>query len=93
MGYTTLKLCSNGGAFEAVPRPRVTVDLPRARVDLEARGIPVVDARVMLIVGMRPELTIGRDGRVVIKTRDATEAERVFGELARIIGLEVDRPA
>ena len=89
MGYTTLKLCSNGGAFEAVPRPRVTVDHARARRELEGKGVPVVDARVMLIVGLTPELTIGRDGRVVIKTRDPAEAERVFGELAGILGLDL----
>ncbi|MGI0131988.1 MAG: hypothetical protein ACREDK_02665 [Thermoplasmata archaeon] len=88
MGYTTLKLCSNGGAFEATPRPRLMVDLEKARRDLTAKGVSVVDARVMLIVSLVPELTLGRDGRVVIKTRDATAAERAFQELAAIVGLD-----
>ena len=90
MGYSTLKLCSNGGAFEAVPRPRVTVDLEDAKRRLEAKGVPVIDARVMLIVRLEKELTLGRDGRVMIKTRDSAEADRLFGELAGVIGLPTE---
>jgi hypothetical protein len=90
MGYTTLQLCSNGGAFEAVPRPRVVVNLADARAKLAAHGVEVVDARVMLIARMSREVTLGRDGRVVIKTRDPAEAKRVFDELAKVIGLPRD---
>ena len=87
MGYTSLKVCSSGGAFEAVPQPRLALDLAEARRRLETARVPVIDARVMLIVRLEREVTLGRDGRVLIKTRDAAEAERVLGRLQELVGL------
>jgi hypothetical protein len=78
--YSTARLCSGGGAFEAVPRPRVALDLARAKAQLEEGGVPVVDARVLLLVRLRCEATF--------KTRDPAEAEVVLEELCRRLGLE-----
>jgi hypothetical protein len=81
MGYEALRLCSGGGGFEAVPRPRAATDLLRLRREFEARSIPVTDARVMLIARMQQEVTIARDGRVLIKSRTSDEAAAIWAEL------------
>lgn len=81
MGYYALRLCAGGGAFEAVPAPRLALDLRRAKGTLESHDIPVVDARVMLIAHVGKEVTLSRDGRVLIKTRDSQEAQSIFERL------------
>lgn len=85
MTYSQLQLCSGGGAFEAVPRPRRTVDLVRIKARLTEHRIDVVDARVMLIVRMERELTVSRDGRVLIKSRDPAEAGRLFDAFRALV--------
>lgn len=94
MPYYTLRLCSGRGGYEAVPRPKLALDLAEARQRLEAMGIPVTDARVMLIARMASEVTLSRDGRVLIKSDDAGAASRVFDELRSILSLPevVDEP-
>jgi hypothetical protein len=83
--YRTLRVCSNSGAFEAIPDPPRPLDLVEVRHRLEADGIAVVDARVMLIVGLDPEVTISRNGRLLFKTRDAAAAERAFERLRSVL--------
>jgi hypothetical protein len=78
MGYYSLRLCAGGGAFEAVPAPRLNLDLRKAASVLESHGVVVVDARVMLIAQLGKEVTLSRDGRVLIKTRDNAEASKIF---------------
>ena len=85
MTYYTLRLCASRGAFEAVPDPPRTVDLKRIRARLEASGISVVDARVMLIAQLEREVTFGRDGRVLIKSQDPKEAQRLFDSLRPLL--------
>jgi hypothetical protein len=85
--YRRLRLCSNNGGYEAVPDPPRPLDLARAKRALEAAGIHVVDARVMLIASLEPEVTISRAGRLLFKTRDAQLAERSFERLRTLLGL------
>lgn len=87
MGYYALRLCAGGGAFEAVPAPRLSLDLGEARRTLEHAGVPVVDARVMLILQLDHEVTLSRDGRVLIKTKDPDRAAQSFAHLARLLDL------
>ncbi|MGC2288889.1 MAG: hypothetical protein WA688_03420, partial [Thermoplasmata archaeon] len=87
MGYYSLRLCAGGGAFEAVPAPRLALDLRRVKSTLEAHSIPVVDARVMLIAQLEREVTLSRDGRVLIKTKDTSEAEAIFERLRALLDL------
>jgi hypothetical protein len=83
--YSTVRLCSGGGAYEAIPEPKLKLDLGAVRARLEAEKVPVVDARVMLIVALEREVTISRDGRILIKSRDPEQARRLFEEVrARI---------
>lgn len=87
MSYRTLQLCSSGGAYEAIPSPKLHVDLVRARDTLEKAGRSVVDARVMLIVPGKPEVTLMRDGKIVVKSRDPAEATKAFREVVALLGL------
>jgi hypothetical protein len=85
--YRTLRLCSNNGAYEALPDPPRPLDLRKVRGLLEREGIAVVDARVMLIAALDPEVTISRNGRLLFKTRDGAVAERAFARLQALLGL------
>jgi hypothetical protein len=79
--YRRLRLCSSGGGFEAVPDPPVHLDLRQVRAALEKEGWPVVDARVMLIAGSDPEVTISQNGRILFKTDEPAVADRAFARL------------
>jgi hypothetical protein len=83
--YRTLRLCSSGGGFEAVPDPPRKLDLARVRKALEDDGVAVIDARVMLIAAFDSETTISRTGRVLIKTANPAEADRVFQRLRPLL--------
>jgi hypothetical protein len=86
--YRTLRICSNSGAYEALPEPPRRLDLQRARQSLESQGIAVVDARVMLIAALEVEVTISQNGRLLFKTRDPAAAERVFERLRGLLDLD-----
>lgn len=92
MSYYSLRLCSGRGAFEAIPRPRLDVDLGVVRERLEAKGVPVVDARVLLIAQLGQEVTVSRDGRVLIKCHDLAEAQRLFEELQTTVAPALGTP-
>ncbi len=83
--YRTLRLCSSGGGFEALPDPPRRLDLRRVRAALEGDGLSVVDARVMLIAGTDPEVTISQTGRLLFKTSDPKKADRTFARLLPVI--------
>ncbi|MCI4363192.1 MAG: hypothetical protein L3K13_02680 [Thermoplasmata archaeon] len=88
MTYSTVRLCSGGGSFEAIPTPKLALDLGRARKELEAAGVSVVDARVMLIARLEKEVTLARDGRILIKTTDPVVADRILRDLCARLSLE-----
>jgi hypothetical protein len=92
--YRTLKVCSNSGAYEALPESHRTLDLGAARRKLEQEGIAVVDARVLLVAALEVEVTIARSGRLLFKTRDEEAARRCFERLHRLLDLDAlpDRP-
>lgn len=90
MSYSTVRLCSGGGGFEAIPEPKLKLDLAAVRAKLEAEKLSVVDARVMLIVALEREVTISRDGRILIKSRDPEQARRIFEEIRARIGPELE---
>jgi len=58
---------------------------------MRSAGTDVVDARVMLIAQFEREVTIARDGRILIKSRDATEAQRIFELVRPMLGVPPDR--
>ena len=84
--YRTVRLCANGGGFEALPEPPRPLDLRAVRRALEATGFSVVDARVMLIVAGPPETTIAASGRLLVKTRDEAVAAATLQRLRPALG-------
>ena len=87
MSYATLRLCSGRGSYEAIPRPKLSLNLADAAERLRGQGVSVTDARVMLLIGLDAETTLSRDGRVLIKTGDPLLASEVFERLRAIVGL------
>ena len=85
--YRTLRLCANGGGLEAIPDRPGRLHLERVRGALEAAGVPVLDARVMLIASLEPEVTISRSGRLLFKTVDEAAARRAMTRLAELTGV------
>ena len=86
--YRTLRLCANGGGYEALPEVPGALDLALVRAGLERAGIRVVDARVMLIASLDPEVTISRSGRLLFKTPDAATAEQTLARLRSLVDLD-----
>ena len=91
ISYTSLKVCASRGALEAVPTEPTRLDLPRIREAFEARGVAVLDCRVMLIAQLGREVTIGQDGRVLIKTVDGAEAQRLLERVREVLSLAPPR--
>jgi hypothetical protein len=58
---------------------------------LEQDGLKVVDARVMLIAGSDPEVTISQNGRLLFKTSDPKVADQAFARLLPMIEGASDR--
>ncbi len=85
--YRKLRVCSSGGGIEAVPVGDVRLDLGRIRFALEGHRVAVVDARVMLIASLEPEVTIARTGRLLFKTADERAAAAAFEKLRSWAGL------
>lgn len=90
--YRSLRLCAHGGGFEAVPEAVMRLDLPRVRAALEEAGIRVLDARVMLIASLEPEVTIARSGRLLFKTPDEALARRTLARLLELAPLGSGAP-
>lgn len=91
--YRQLRLCAHGGGFEALPDPPRPLDLGRIRAALESAGVDVIDARVMLIAGLNPEVTISRSGRLLFKTSDEASARSGLDRLASLVDLSSGREA
>ncbi len=91
--YRALKLCAQGGGYEAIPEPAKRLDLHQLRLRLESEGVNVVDARVMLIARLPPEVTIGRSGRLLFKTPDPEEAGRALQRLVPLVDASSDATA
>ena len=87
MTYATLKLCSGRGSFEAVPRPKLALDLATIATRLRASGYAVTDARVLLIARRDCEITLAADGRVLLKVADPLRAATAFEAFRAAAGL------
>ncbi len=74
--------CKTSAAYEALPERQGRLDMGQVRRALEAAGFDILlDARIMLLVRGRLECTVYQTGRVLMKTRDAAEAEAAYDQL------------
>lgn len=87
MTYSTVRLCAGGGSYEAIPSPKLRLDLGPLAERLRRDGVAVIDARVMLIARLERETTLAQDGRVLVKTRDAAQADRIVRDLLERLSL------
>ena len=79
--YDPVRLCTGKAAYEAVPSVPARVDLDQAARSLERTGLAVTHARVMLIIAVDPEVTLGRDGKILVKTRDPAIAQQAIEDV------------
>jgi hypothetical protein len=83
--YSLLKPCKTSAAYEAIPRERLSLDLDLCEELLRPVCTIVAHAGVLLIVRDQCEVSIHKDGRLILKTDSqelATEqAGRVTGWL------------
>ena len=95
--YSLLKPCKTSAAFEAIPGERFSLDLDRCEEILRPVCTIVAHAGVLLIVNDRCEVSIHRDGRLILKTglqELATEqAGRIAGWLEGTDALRMHRDA
>ncbi len=80
--YSLLKPCRTTAAFEAIPRERLSLDLDRCEEILGAACTIIANAGVLLVVSDRCEVSIHRDGRLVLKTGSEELAREQAGRIA-----------
>lgn len=80
--YSLLKPCKTSAAFEAIPRERLVLDLDLCEEILEKNCTIVANAGVMLIVNDRCEVSVHKDGRLILKTDDPELAGEQAGRIA-----------
>lgn len=85
--YRKLTLCSDRGGYEAIPERPFRMDLHKVAERLTNQGVAVLDARVLLVAKLPPEVTIGRDGRLLFKTPELATAETGFRRLRELLEL------
>jgi hypothetical protein len=80
--YSLLKPCKTSAAIEAIPGERVSLDLDRCEEILKEVCTIVANAGMLLIVSDRCEVSIHRDGRLILKTGSMELAGEQAGRIA-----------
>jgi len=80
--YSVLKPCKTSAAFEAIPRERFSLDLDRSEEILKRVCTIVTNAGILLIVNDRCEVSIHKDGRLILKTDSQEVAAEQAGRIA-----------
>lgn len=66
--YSLLKPCKTTAAIESIPEKRLSLDLDSCEEVLRERCTIVANAGILLIVHDLCEVSIHRDGRLILKT-------------------------
>ena len=80
--YSLLKPCKTTAAIEAIPGERLILNLDLCEEILKENCTIVANAGVMLIVSDRCEVSIHKDGRLILKTDDSGLAQEQAGRIA-----------
>jgi hypothetical protein len=80
--YSLLKPCKTSAAFNAFPQERFSLDLDQCEEILRPVCTIVAHAGVLLIVNDRCEVSIHRDGRLILKTDSPELASEQAGRIA-----------
>jgi hypothetical protein len=80
--YSLLKPCKTSAAFEAIPRERFSLDLDLCEKALKKVCTIIAHAGILLIVSDRCEVSIHRDGRLILKTDSEEVASEQVGRIA-----------
>lgn len=80
--YSLLKPCKTSAAFEAIPRERLNLDLDRSEEILKNVCTIVTNAGILLIVNDLCEVSIHKDGRLILKTDSQDLASNQAGRIA-----------
>lgn len=80
--YSLLKPCKTSAAFEAIPRERFSLDLDLCEEILKKACTIVAHAGILLIVHDRCEVSIHKDGRLILKTDSKELASEQAGRIA-----------
>ena len=85
MTFETLKICKSKGAYEAIPTKNTKLDLDALEKKLMSAGYKIIcNAKVMLIVEDKCEVSIFPNGRLLLKTNlenQARESAEIVYEL------------
>ncbi|MDD1693406.1 MAG: hypothetical protein LUQ71_01660 [Methanoregula sp.] len=83
--YLLLKPCKTSAAIEAIPRERLSLDIDRCEEIFRKECTIVANAGIMLIIADLCEVSIHKDGRLILKTDSqelaADQAGRIAGWL------------
>ena len=90
--YSILKPCKTSAAFEAIPRERFSLDLDRCEEILKKTCTVITNAGVLLIVSDRCEVSIHRDGRLILKTDAKELAAEQAERIAVWLSPEIQKP-
>jgi hypothetical protein len=80
--YSVLKPCKTSAAFEAIPRERFSLDLDQCEDILKNVCTIVTNAGILLIVNDQCEVSIHKDGRLILKTDSQELADKQAGRIA-----------
>jgi hypothetical protein len=80
--YSLLKPCKTSAAFEAIPRERLSLNLDLCEEILKPVCTIVAHAGILLIVSDRCEVSIHKDGRLILKTDSGDLARDQAGRIA-----------
>jgi len=80
--YSLLKPCKTSAAYEAIPRERFSLDLDLCEEILKKTCTIVANAGILLIVNDLCEVSVHKDGRLILKTDSGELAGEQAGRIA-----------
>ena len=87
MTYYLLKPCKTSAGFTSTLKKRTRLNLKEAKTRLESAGYKATDVEVMLILEGPGGMTIYESGKILLKTDDKDEAQRLCDSIYGILGL------